>query len=163
MLRRDLQTAPVHLFRCERVNFQTHLMDRVESAALQSSAIRSIDFAYQALRTNQHMQESPFLFSLKIVFSTWEHDKKIENPVCVNFDPLVDNEDGGWGTEGCEYGGLKDGFYICRCRHLSIFAVILSEKYDSSAFNFRLGTSVYVGCAVSIIGLSLTVLLYLLS
>ncbi|GBN64200.1 hypothetical protein AVEN_241868-1, partial [Araneus ventricosus] len=91
------------------------------------------------------------------------HDKKIENPVCVNFDPLMDNEDGGWGTEGCEYGGLKDGFYICRCRHLSIFAVILSEKYDSSAFNFRLGTSVYVGCAVSIIGLSLTVLLYLLS
>ncbi|CAL1263871.1 unnamed protein product [Larinioides sclopetarius] len=91
------------------------------------------------------------------------HDKKIENPVCVNFDPQADNEDGDWGTEGCEYGGLKDGFHICRCRHLSIFAVILSEKYDTSAFNFRLGTSVYVGCALSIIGLLLTILLYLLS
>ncbi|KAF8764674.1 Adhesion G-protein coupled receptor D1 like protein [Argiope bruennichi] len=74
------------------------------------------------------------------------HDKKIENPVCVNFDPRVNDEDGGWGTEGCEYGGLKD-----------------VKKYDTSAFNFRLGTSVYVGCAASIIALSLTILLYFLS
>ncbi|GFW78548.1 adhesion G-protein coupled receptor G6 [Trichonephila clavipes] len=92
-----------------------------------------------------------------------EHDKKIKNPVCVHFDPRVDYNDGGWGTEGCQYGGLKDGFHICRCSHLSIFAVILSEKHDTSEQQFRLGTAIYVGCAVSIIALSFTVLLYLLS
>ncbi|GIY03016.1 adhesion G-protein coupled receptor G2 [Caerostris darwini] len=91
------------------------------------------------------------------------HGRKIENPVCSHFDPRVDDHNGGWNTEGCEYGGMKDGFHICRCQHLSIFAVILSEKYDTSSEQFRLGTAVYVGCAVSIIALSFTVVLYLLS
>ncbi|GIY82044.1 adhesion G-protein coupled receptor G2, partial [Caerostris extrusa] len=91
------------------------------------------------------------------------HGKKIENPVCSHFDPRVDDHNGGWNTEGCEYGGMKDGFHICRCQHLSIFAVILSEKYDTSSEQFRLGTAIYVGCAVSIIALSFTVVLYLLS
>ncbi|GFU22643.1 GPS domain-containing protein [Nephila pilipes] len=78
-----------------------------------------------------------------------EHDRKIENPICVHYDPRVDYDDGGWGTEGCEYGGIKDGFHICRCSHLSIFAVILKDFligdsiYKESVVKFRVAVTIF--------------------
>ncbi|XP_035209576.1 adhesion G-protein coupled receptor G6-like isoform X2 [Stegodyphus dumicola] len=95
------------------------------------------------------------------IFFRKMYNEKIENPVCVHFDPLIGDNEGGWSTEGCEFGGLKNGFYNCRCHHLSIFAVILSKRPDSMPY--KLGTSIYVGCGVSILALSMVVVLYIIS
>lgn len=92
-------------------------------------------------------------------------DIEVEDPVCVYYDPRLDNNTGAWSSEGCEYEGYKNGYYHCQCHHLSIFAVILSQSPDKGHIqqNFKLGTSVYAASGVSMLALSLAVVLFVLS
>ncbi|KAG8194022.1 hypothetical protein JTE90_003622 [Oedothorax gibbosus] len=91
-----------------------------------------------------------------------DNARRYNNPVCVQFDPRMEEGEGAWNSEGCRFGGQNGGFYRCICHHLSIFAVVLTEG-DVVDSEFRLGTAVYIGCAASIIALSFTVILYCLS
>ncbi|XP_054706479.1 adhesion G-protein coupled receptor G6-like [Uloborus diversus] len=88
--------------------------------------------------------------------------KRIKKPICAYYDPQWRDGEGRWSTEGCEYKGLKKGFYNCQCHHLSIFSVILSRNPHSHSI-YILGLAVYVGCSVSILALSFTVVLFILS
>lgn len=56
-------------------------------------------------------------------------NNEVEDPVCVYYDPRLEDGMGAWSSEGCEYEGYKDKYYHCQCHHLSIFAVILVSRF----------------------------------
>ncbi|XP_054707216.1 adhesion G-protein coupled receptor G6-like isoform X2 [Uloborus diversus] len=85
-------------------------------------------------------------------------------PVCVYYDPYLEDINGGWSAEGCEFAGLTDGFYSCRCHHLSVFSIYLAH-YPVVTSNTKPTFSiiVYVGGAISFLILSFAVVLFTIS
>ncbi|XP_056898420.1 adhesion G-protein coupled receptor G6 isoform X3 [Takifugu flavidus] len=82
---------------------------------------------------------------------------------CVFWDFYQSNGRGGWNSEGCETHSVSPSQTSCRCNHLTHFGVLLdvSREAVSDADSRILTLLSYLGCGVSSVFLSITLLTYL--
>ncbi|KAG7515728.1 adhesion G-protein coupled receptor G2-like [Solea senegalensis] len=85
-------------------------------------------------------------------------------PVCVFWDSASNSGSGGWNPEGCSVLNSTDNITTCSCNHLTSFAILLDLSRET--LTDRLHATIltfitYIGCGVSAIFLSITLLTYL--
>ncbi|XP_072030117.1 adhesion G-protein coupled receptor G4-like [Amphiura filiformis] len=84
---------------------------------------------------------------------------------CVSWDFSKSDGIGDWAEYGCELMSAESGKITCHCNHLTNFAVLVdfSGQHGSEpgTFNFVLDIISKVGCAFSIFGLFLTLMIFL--
>ncbi|BFZ21921.1 hypothetical protein BsWGS_24960 [Bradybaena similaris] len=90
---------------------------------------------------------------------------RLKNSLCVYWDFSANQNRGDWSTEGCYYDRTEKGKDVCKCNHLTNFAVIMSF-YDQGDLEGEhdvvLGIITIVGLGLSISGMSLSILSFLL-
>ena len=69
---------------------------------------------------------------------------------------------GGWSSKGCKKSTEQkyEGFITCECNHLTNFALLLDVSQRGSKAR-ELSIVTWIGCGVSVIGLVMTVIIYL--
>ncbi|XP_078620666.1 uncharacterized protein LOC144887358 isoform X2 [Branchiostoma floridae x Branchiostoma japonicum] len=104
--------------------------------------------------------------------------KNLPNPVVTRYLPIVQNSTnttvdnircvfwdfnagggGAWSTEGCDFVGIDNDRVVCECNHLTNFAVLM-DIYGG-LHSFALDLISKIGIALSITGLVLTLITYL--
>ncbi|XP_035846784.1 adhesion G-protein coupled receptor G2 isoform X2 [Sander lucioperca] len=83
---------------------------------------------------------------------------------CVFWDFTLNDGSGGWNPRGCFVRNSTDNEIICGCNHLTSFAILLdlSKEPVTSRLQDNILTFItYIGCGVSAIFLSITLLTYL--
>ncbi|XP_037543564.1 adhesion G-protein coupled receptor G2-like [Nematolebias whitei] len=102
----------------------------------------------------------------QVVFQLSNSEPKPANYVatCVFWDFTMNNNSGGWSPDGCFVQNSTDNETICSCSHLTSFAILLDlsrqpviSKVQATILTFI----TYIGCGVSAIFLSITLLTYL--
>ncbi len=49
-----------------------------------------------------------------------------DRTVCVYWDPVTNEGEGGWSSSGCKIVGRDDDSHVtCECNHLSSFAILV--------------------------------------
>ncbi|XP_046853691.1 adhesion G-protein coupled receptor G6-like isoform X2 [Xenia sp. Carnegie-2017] len=67
-----------------------------------------------------------------------------------------------WSQEGCSFiRTLEDGRILCSCDHLTNFAMLM-DIYPEKTHDLALSIISYIGCALSLIGLILTIIVVLM-
>ncbi|KAI8487025.1 hypothetical protein Bbelb_352850 [Branchiostoma belcheri] len=87
-------------------------------------------------------------------------DSTVNNMRCVFWDFEAGGGVGAWSTEGCAFSGIDNGRVVCECNHLTNFAVLMDIYGGLHSFLLDLITK--IGIAVSITGLSLTLISYMI-
>ncbi|KAK3607732.1 hypothetical protein CHS0354_040642 [Potamilus streckersoni] len=90
--------------------------------------------------------------------------KEHVNIVCGYWNYTGNENAGGWSTEGCLHS-VNSGRHICTCNHLTNFAVLIDLQPDrsiSEADKLALGVITKIGLGLSIVGLGLTILSFLI-
>ncbi|CAH1249412.1 ADGRL3 [Branchiostoma lanceolatum] len=90
--------------------------------------------------------------------------EEVEAVRCVFWDFEAEAGKGAWSSEGCEYKGEENGLYTCEVYHLTNFAAFFD--LHGSGFGVHetpLQVITIVGCAVSIVGLVLTLLSFIIT
>uniref|UniRef100_H2YNE2 G-protein coupled receptors family 2 profile 2 domain-containing protein n=1 Tax=Ciona savignyi TaxID=51511 RepID=H2YNE2_CIOSA len=86
-------------------------------------------------------------------------------PKCVFWKPSSKG-DGYWSSDGCNVTWISSNQTICNCSHLTNFAVLLDvyggNRVISPLHEFILRVLTYVGCGLSIAGLFITLLSYVI-
>ncbi|CAL8365167.1 unnamed protein product [Lota lota] len=84
--------------------------------------------------------------------------------ICVYWDFTMNNGRGGWNSDGCFLQNTTDNETTCSCNHLTSFAILLdlargpiTDRLQANILTFI----TYIGCGLSSIFLSLTLLTYL--
>ncbi|XP_041808826.1 adhesion G-protein coupled receptor G2 isoform X2 [Chelmon rostratus] len=83
---------------------------------------------------------------------------------CVFWDFGLNNGSGGWSSSGCFVQNSTDAETVCSCNHLTSFAILLdlSREPLTSRLQATILTFItYIGCGISAIFLSVTLLTYL--
>ncbi|XP_049896391.1 adhesion G-protein coupled receptor G2 [Epinephelus moara] len=83
---------------------------------------------------------------------------------CVFWDFTLNDGSGGWNPRGCSVRNSTDNETICGCNHLTSFAILLDlsrETLTSRVQATILTFITYIGCGISAIFLSITLLTYL--
>ncbi|XP_031725131.1 adhesion G-protein coupled receptor G2 [Anarrhichthys ocellatus] len=83
---------------------------------------------------------------------------------CVFWDFTLNDESGGWNQKGCSVRNSTDNETVCGCNHLTSFAILLDlsrEPVLSRVQATILTFITYIGCGISAIFLSITLLTYL--
>ncbi|KAL7389918.1 hypothetical protein ABVT39_011840 [Epinephelus coioides] len=83
---------------------------------------------------------------------------------CVFWDFTLNDGSGGWNPRGCSVRNSTDNETICGCNHLTSFAILLDlsrETLTSRVQATILTFITYIGCGISAIFLSVTLLTYL--
>ncbi|XP_070557346.1 adhesion G-protein coupled receptor G2-like [Ptychodera flava] len=90
-------------------------------------------------------------------------DEIINTSQCVFWDFDANDGYGDWSSNGCHFVGVEDGRVVCRCNHLTNFAVLMDvhRNQPDAVHLFALDTISKIGCLLSIIGLSATLATYL--
>ncbi|XP_052814006.1 uncharacterized protein LOC128241063 [Mya arenaria] len=99
--------------------------------------------------------------SVTSVFHVFEDHSHL---VCSYWDYSANEDAGGWKTEGCTMTSSVNNIVICKCNHLTNFAVLIDLKGGSEiseADKLALGIITKVGLSISIIGLGLTILTFI--
>ncbi|XP_060578573.1 adhesion G-protein coupled receptor G2-like, partial [Ruditapes philippinarum] len=96
-----------------------------------------------------------------VVFYTY---KKSDNLVCAYWNYSANEDAGGWNTKGCTLVSNEYGRVVCKCNHLTNFAVLIDlEAVDiSDTDKLVLGIITKIGLIISIIGLGITILTFLM-
>ncbi|KAJ8278162.1 hypothetical protein GJAV_G00084580 [Gymnothorax javanicus] len=84
--------------------------------------------------------------------------------ICVFWDFNQNDGLGGWSSEGCSVQNSTDSETICSCNHLTSFAVLLdlSREGITDRLHAIIQTFItFIGCGISAIFLSITLLTYL--
>ncbi|KAL3856102.1 hypothetical protein ACJMK2_015297 [Sinanodonta woodiana] len=84
--------------------------------------------------------------------------------VCGHWNYTGNENAGGWSTEGCVHS-VDAGRHICTCNHLTNFAVLIDLQPDQSlseADKLALGIITKIGLGLSVAGLGLTILTFLI-
>ncbi|XP_047199490.1 adhesion G-protein coupled receptor G2 [Hippoglossus stenolepis] len=84
--------------------------------------------------------------------------------VCVFWDFAFNNGSGGWNESGCSVLNSTDNMTTCGCNHLTSFAILLDLSRQSLTNPLQatiLTFITYIGCGISAIFLSITLLTYL--
>ncbi|XP_019639630.1 PREDICTED: uncharacterized protein LOC109481491 [Branchiostoma belcheri] len=87
-------------------------------------------------------------------------DNTVNNMRCVFWDFEAEGGVGAWSTEGCAFAGIDNDRVVCECNHLTNFAVLM-DIYGG-LHNFLLDLISKIGIVVSITGLTLTLISYLI-
>nr|CAB3263079.1 uncharacterized protein LOC101242091 [Phallusia mammillata] len=101
------------------------------------------------------------------VVITFQHAQTLNMVHCVFWRPPVKDEtEGSWSTDGCVATAISDTVTICECDHLTNFAVLLdiynAQDMIGDPHVLALRILTYIGCGISILGLSLTLISYVL-
>ncbi|XP_055958988.1 adhesion G-protein coupled receptor G6 isoform X2 [Patella vulgata] len=84
---------------------------------------------------------------------------------CVFWDFSLNNFRGGWSNDGCRYVNTAEGRDVCVCDHLTNFALLLDyyghDFLVQPSHQQALSIITYIGLILSIIGLGLTILTFL--
>ncbi|XP_072026659.1 adhesion G-protein coupled receptor G7-like [Amphiura filiformis] len=80
--------------------------------------------------------------------------------LCVFWDFDLQNGVGDWSTEGCTFVGIENDRVVCQCNHLTNFAVLM-DITGHGRIDAALNVITYVGCAISIIALVLTLCIFI--
>ncbi|CAH1249318.1 ADGRG4 [Branchiostoma lanceolatum] len=83
----------------------------------------------------------------------------VNNIRCVSWDFNAGGGGGAWSTEGCNFVGIDNNRVVCECNHLTNFAVLM-DIYGG-LHSFALDLISKIGIALSITGLVLTLITYL--
>ncbi|XP_072032037.1 adhesion G-protein coupled receptor G7-like isoform X3 [Amphiura filiformis] len=78
---------------------------------------------------------------------------------CVSWDFSKSDGIGDWAENGCALMSAESGKITCHCNHLTNFAVLVD--FSGGTMNFALDVISKVGCAFSIVGLCLTLMIFL--
>ncbi|XP_076368163.1 uncharacterized protein LOC143255804 [Tachypleus tridentatus] len=102
------------------------------------------------------------VFNLPEEFSTID-EKKLQ---CAFWDQRSNNNSGSWSNKGCQLGEKKSNRITCLCDHLTHFGIIFLESVDPDvSFEEEHKTALkiitYFGCSLSIFGLTLTILTFI--
>ncbi|GFR08937.1 adhesion G-protein coupled receptor G6 [Trichonephila clavata] len=84
---------------------------------------------------------------------------------CVFWDRTLNNNRGDWSYKGCISNFIGSTLVQCFCDHLTSFAVILELKPGSEIHKVHadiLSTITYIGCSLSIFGLGMIILTFIL-
>ncbi|XP_056262764.1 uncharacterized protein LOC130188415 isoform X2 [Pseudoliparis swirei] len=84
--------------------------------------------------------------------------------ICVYWDFTLNNHTGGWNPRGCSVRNSTDTETVCGCNHLTSFAILLDLGRDNVISRVQatiLTFITYIGCGISAIFLSITILTYL--
>ncbi|KAI8519490.1 hypothetical protein Bbelb_027470 [Branchiostoma belcheri] len=87
-------------------------------------------------------------------------DSTVNNMRCVFWDFEAERGVGAWSTEGCAFVRMDNGRVVCECNHLTNFAVLM-DIYGG-LHSFLLDLISKIGIVVSITGLTLTLISYLI-
>ncbi|KAK3105819.1 hypothetical protein FSP39_006407 [Pinctada imbricata] len=102
-------------------------------------------------------------YTVKTYFKPYMATKE---PVCGFWNYTINDNSGGWSTEGCVLVDLQDGRYICECNHLTNFAILIDAggQQDPIDEGNKLALSIItiIGLSLSITGLTLTVVSFIL-
>ncbi|KAK3727870.1 hypothetical protein QZH41_010595 [Actinostola sp. cb2023] len=86
------------------------------------------------------------------------------NTKCVWWDFNAKAGRGGWSTAGCDLQEIVNDTIICECDHMTNFAALVDVYGPSSKpcgkHELALSLIAYIGCGLSILGLTLTILTY---
>ncbi|KAI8490097.1 hypothetical protein Bbelb_321670 [Branchiostoma belcheri] len=82
---------------------------------------------------------------------------------CVFWDFEAEAGQGAWSSEGCVNQGEENGTYTCTFNHLTNFAVFFDLKDGFGAHERLLEIITTIGCVVSITGLVLTLLSFIVT
>ncbi|XP_038051810.1 deleted in malignant brain tumors 1 protein-like [Patiria miniata] len=91
-------------------------------------------------------------------------DEKLENISCVSWDFELEDGVGDWSTAGCVLAQLSNETVACNCSHATNFAILVDVKgqaHESTTAKKVLDIISQVGCAVSIVALAITLIIYL--
>ncbi|XP_076606511.1 uncharacterized protein LOC143332675 isoform X2 [Chaetodon auriga] len=83
---------------------------------------------------------------------------------CVFWDFQLNNGSGGWSSSGCSVQNSTDTETVCGCNHLTSFAILLDLSREPLTNRLQatiLSFITYIGCGISAIFLSVTLLTYL--
>ncbi|XP_072030645.1 adhesion G-protein coupled receptor G7-like [Amphiura filiformis] len=86
-------------------------------------------------------------------------EAQLNTSTCVYWDFSKRNGIGDWAEDGCELMSAESGKITCHCNHLTNFAVLVD--FSGGTMNFVLDVISKVGCAASIVGLCLTLMIFL--
>ncbi|XP_056267236.1 adhesion G-protein coupled receptor G2, partial [Pseudoliparis swirei] len=84
--------------------------------------------------------------------------------ICVYWDFTLNDHTGGWNPRGCSVRNSTDTETVCGCNHLTSFAILLDLGRDNVISRVQatiLTFITYIGCGISAIFLSITILTYL--
>ncbi|GFU45468.1 adhesion G-protein coupled receptor G6 [Nephila pilipes] len=84
---------------------------------------------------------------------------------CVFWERTLNGNRGGWSYKGCISNFIDSTLVQCFCDHLTSFAVILEVKPGSKIHKFHediLSTITYIGCSLSIFGLGMVILTFIM-
>ncbi|XP_022246261.1 uncharacterized protein LOC106460925 [Limulus polyphemus] len=100
------------------------------------------------------------VFNLPEKFNTVD-EKRLK---CMFWDQRLGNNEGSWSSKGCQLGEKKNNRFTCLCDHLTHFGMIFLESVDPDSsteeHEAALKTITYFGCSLSIFGLALTILTF---
>ncbi|XP_033099300.1 adhesion G-protein coupled receptor G2-like [Anneissia japonica] len=86
------------------------------------------------------------------------------NPECVFWDFDLENGQGDWSNEGCDYNETSGGRTVCFCDHLTNFAVIMDysgQAGPTTRFQDALSYISSIGCVISIVCLVITIITFM--
>lgn len=99
------------------------------------------------------------VFNFGLNFDPAVFSGKTPNPSCVFYvEPVDGGGVGSWSSRGCSTAAINATHVRCTCNHLTAFAVLISDKQESSRHAKALGTITNVGIGLSLLGIVLTIL-----
>ncbi|XP_020619385.1 adhesion G-protein coupled receptor G2-like [Orbicella faveolata] len=102
--------------------------------------------------------------NVTISFTLEEPSKLDDIPICVFWDfDIRSRFNGSWSNRGCTLVNKTNTKVVCTCNHLTNFAVLLQvgETKIPDRHQVALEVITYIGCGLSLVGETLTVLTYL--
>lgn len=136
------------IFQVRQMNRRYELNGKVASATLISNGKPVLDLGGNFVR------------------SIYKPLNMTENSVCGFWNHSLYATSGGWSTKGCQRTDVEDGLVVCECDHLTNFAILLDVKGQSDVIDkdntLALSIITIIGLSLSIVGLGLTVLSFLL-
>ncbi|KAJ7389152.1 G-protein coupled receptor [Desmophyllum pertusum] len=102
--------------------------------------------------------------NVTISFTLEEPARVEDTPHCVFWDFNVKSRfNGSWSNRGCSLVNKTNNTIVCSCNHLTNFAVLMQVGETNIAAKHVLALEVitYIGCGLSLVGETLTILTYL--
>lgn len=123
---------------------------------------------FQEVKLNSHIVSGAIRSEIKPVLSepviltlqnTQPIDSRAEH-LCVYWEGS--EEGGSWSTKGCSHVYTNKSYTICKCFHLSSFAVLVALSNEENAVLSALSVITYVGLSLSLLCLFLAAITFLL-
>ncbi|XP_078384523.1 adhesion G protein-coupled receptor L3-like [Oculina patagonica] len=102
--------------------------------------------------------------NVTISFTLEEPSKADDTPHCVFWDfNITSRFNGSWSNRGCTLVNKTKNNIVCSCNHLTNFAVLMQVGETKIADKHHLALEIitYIGCGLSLVGETFTVLVYL--